>query len=81
VAVEAARLAPSAYNRQPWRFTTGEDFVKIAVDPGTREVQGASRRIDCGMAMAHVEIAARAAGITGRWELLDDPDVACYRAE
>ena len=63
-AVEAARLAPSAANRQPWRF---------ALDPGAITVRTAGsgdggrypKRLDCGIAMLHLELGARAAGTGG----------------
>lgn len=80
-ALEAARLAPSAFNRQPWRFEIGLDFIKVYVDADSREVAGASRRMDCGMAMAHLEIAALEAGVSGTWEFLPEPGVACFRAK
>jgi hypothetical protein len=32
VAIEAARLAPSAVNRQPWRFDIGEDSIVVSTD-------------------------------------------------
>ncbi len=78
VALAAARLAPSAYNRQPWRFTIGPGSIKVSVDLDSREVQGAPRRMDCGMAMTHLELGALAAGTSGKWEFLDFPDVAIY---
>ncbi|MCL4517389.1 MAG: nitroreductase [Firmicutes bacterium] len=78
VALEAARLAPSAYNRQPWRFTIGPNSIRVSIDPESREVKGAPKQMDCGMAMMHLEIGALAAGVTGEWEFLDTPDVAVF---
>lgn len=78
VALEAARLAPSAYNRQPWRFTIGPNSIKLSLDLDSRDVKGAPKRMDCGMAMMHLELGALAAGVTGEWELLDSPDVAIF---
>lgn len=75
-ALEAARSAPSAVNRQPWRFRVEPGAVAIAASGGR---DGAvSNRLDCGIAMLHFELGARAAGLTGRWEFLPSPDVARF---
>lgn len=43
-ALECARLAPSAVNRQPWRFTVNEDAIKVSVvGYGSEE----SEHLDC----------------------------------
>lgn len=76
-ALEAARSAPSAVNRQPWRFRFEGRSVVVSVDKGGKE-KGLSRRLDCGIAMLHFELGARAAGLAGRWELLPAPDVARF---
>lgn len=75
--VEAARIAPSTYNRQPWRFRADEGSIVISFDgPDTPIV---SKRLDCGIAMLHFELAVRAAGAAGAWELLDHrADVARF---
>lgn len=78
-ALKAARLAPSAYNRQPWRFTLGDDSITISLDSATRDVPTAPRAMDCGMAMRHLDLAAAAAGVTGTWEFLTAPNVAIFR--
>ena len=76
--LEAARLAPSAVNRQPWRFTVEAD--RILVSAARFELLPmAARKLDCGIAMLHFEAAACASGITGEWNLLDNPpEVAEY---
>lgn len=76
-ALEAARLAPSAANRQPWRFLLTDNSITITVDR-TRDTHGISKRTDCGIAMLHVELGARHAGVNGRWEYLKPPDVARF---
>ena len=76
-ALEAARLAPSAANRQPWRFLLTENSITITVD-GLRDTHGVSKRLDCGIAMLHIELGARHAGVEGRWEYLQPPDVARF---
>jgi nitroreductase len=76
--IELARLAPSARNRQPWRFRLeGEDVI---VSYEGRETAYVSKRLDCGIAMLHFELAARAAGCDGVWEMLSSPNVARWRA-
>ena len=76
--LEAARLAPSAYNRQPWRFGFEEGGVVVREDKFGRGDK-ISRRLDCGIAMLHFELGVRAAGLRGSWEFLQAPDVARFR--
>lgn len=109
-ALEAARLAPSAMNRQPWRFAVSAepaaaDSPAGAENPagvegpggaerpagaegpvwtisvwvaGGRQTGGISRRLDCGIAMLHLEVAALAHGVRGAWEPLPPPGVARF---
>lgn len=73
-ALVAARLAPSAVNRQPWRFAVEEEAVTVAVDkPG--DTFHVSKRLDCGIAMLHLELGARK---SGKWEFLVSPQVARF---
>jgi nitroreductase len=76
-ALAAARLAPSAQNRQPWRFRVEKDGVVISVDRSF-STSSLSKRLDCGIAMLHFELGARAARIIGRWEFLASPEVARF---
>ena len=76
-ALEAARLAPSAVNRQPWRFHVEPNGITISVDSSLLE-WGISKRLDCGIAMLHIEVAALDCGAKGRWELLGAPQVAKF---
>jgi nitroreductase len=78
-ALEAARLAPSPLNRQIWRFSLEEDgrlCLSLASGP---ELARCSKRIDAGIAMLHVDVAAAAAGHDGRWETCSGPPVARWR--
>ena len=76
-ALEAARLAPSAINRQPWRFYVEPYSITISVDsPGF--TFGISKRLDCGIAMLHIEVAALDCGVQGEWEFLEAPKVARF---
>ena len=76
-ALQAARLAPSAANRQPWRFHVDYESIIVSVNTIRREY-GVSRRLDCGIAMLHIDVAARNSGIDGDWEFLEQPHVAKY---
>jgi nitroreductase len=68
-ALEHARLAPSAVNRQPWRFVVGPDHVTLAL------VRPAP--IDGGIVMAHLGLACAALARRGRWEVrLGDASLA-----
>ncbi|WP_434512212.1 nitroreductase family protein [Desulfitobacterium sp. AusDCA] len=77
--LEAARLAPSAVNRQPWRFSIEDNSVKILIDDN-RNTFHIPKRLDCGIAMAHLEIAAKHYGVQGQWEYLENPEVARFTA-
>jgi nitroreductase len=78
VCLEAARLAPSAANRQPWGFDVQDDGITVFVR--TRgPAFNVSKRLDCGIAMLHLEVAAADCGRRGRWEFLPSPQVAKFK--
>ncbi len=79
-ALEAARIAPSAINRQPWRFYVEPHSITVSVD-NPRFTFGISKRLDCGIAMLHIEVAALDCGMQGRWEFLEAPRVARFTVE
>ena len=64
-------------NRQPWRFYVEPNGITISVDNSLLE-WGISKRLDCGIAMLHIEVAALDSGVKGRWELLEAPQVARF---
>jgi nitroreductase len=76
-AIEAARIAPSATNRQPWRFVVGEKSITVRVD-SPKDSDIFPKRLDCGIAMLHIELGAMAAGKKGQWEMHRAPDVARF---
>lgn len=78
-ALEAGRLAPSAVNRQPWRFSIESNGIKISIDTN-KDSYNISKRLDCGIAMLHIEIGAKHKGVKGYWEYLQQPDVAIFKA-
>jgi len=78
-ALEAARLAPSAMNRQPWRFQVDKNSITVSADSALNPTMVVSKRLDCGIAMLHIEIGALTSGVRGSWDLLKSPQVACFK--
>lgn len=66
-AVETARTAPSAVNRQPWRFRLDGDDLVISQDKPDGGKHKLCRSLDCGIAMLHAELGARSAGERRWW--------------
>ncbi|MGQ9521930.1 MAG: nitroreductase family protein [Anaerolineae bacterium] len=62
--LECARLAPSAENRQPWRFV-----VDSGANLPLRLFLTGPSPIDAGIVMAHVTLAGAEVGWNGRWVL------------
>ena len=77
--IQAARLAPSAVNRQPWGFDVQDDSITVYVRTGGPEFN-VSKRLDCGIAMLHIEVAALNCGVRGNWQFLKTPRVARFSA-
>jgi hypothetical protein len=73
-AVEAARLAPSGVNRQPWRFRLEGTGLVLA----RAEKLYWTAPFDLGIARLHVELGAAHEGVSGFWEPLVEPDVARF---
>lgn len=79
--LELVRWAPSASNKQPWRLIRTEGawhfHLKRQKGYGKGSLLFALTRladlprVDLGIAMCHFELAAREAGLSGRWALLD----------
>jgi nitroreductase len=56
-------------NRQPWRFVlTGREVLVYKNQSQNREGKD-YHLLDCGIAMAHLHLAAREMGFFGCWEL------------
>jgi nitroreductase len=79
-ALEAARLAPSAVNRQPWRFAVAPAWITVSIG-GLPLDMVVSRRLDAGIAMLHLELGALSQDVRGHWEYLTRPEVARFHAE
>lgn len=74
-AIDCARIAPSAVNKQPWRFTIKEDKVCIrAADDAS--IKNDTVLVDCGIAMFHFSIGARHAEVHGSWLSAKEPYLA-----
>jgi len=76
-ATTAARLAPSATNRQPWTFDVQQDSITISINKTGMELN-VPKRLDCGIAMLHIELGALSCGVQGKWEFLEQPQVARF---
>jgi nitroreductase len=73
-AVQAARLAPSGANRQPWRFRLDGGSLVM----GRADKLYWTAPIDVGIARLHVELGAQHESVAGSWTMLPDPDVARF---
>jgi hypothetical protein len=65
-AVEAATLAPSMHNSQPWRFHVSANEIEIHVDPARQlsvsDADGRSARLACGAALFNLRLAVAMLG-------------------
>jgi hypothetical protein len=77
--VVAARVAPSAMNREPWRLALGRDH-SVSMSFHGPDMPRLSKRLDCGIAMLHFELGAAAEGVSGVWEQLESPSVGRFVA-
>jgi hypothetical protein len=76
-ALEMVRLAPSASNKQPWRIVKEMDKLHFYLQhtKGYSSALGFDmQRIDIGIAMCHLDLALKEAGIEGVWEK-NDPGI------
>lgn len=85
--LELTRLAPSWENTQPWHFVVGEGSILATVrrDP-TETAAGESAsycRLDGGIAMCHLYLAAQASGrwaSDAQWRAPDEKELALLRS-
>lgn len=75
--VQAATLAPSVHNTQPWRFSSYEDGLDLWADPDRQlavlDPDGRQLHLSCGAALLHARVAARAHAVDAEPHLLPDP--------
>lgn len=74
---QAASLAPSVHNTQPWRLVETPGGLDFLAD-GTRRLKvldpdGRQMYVSCGAAVFHARAAARAMGLDATVRLLPDP--------
>lgn len=74
-AINAARQAPSAVNRQPWRFKVEENKI-LLYSSTEKDTGGVSPYLDCGIALLHFELGARNAGQEIEIRELTPPEIA-----
>lgn len=83
--VEAAALAPSVHNTQPWRFVAKPAVLELYADPDRRlavlDPDGRQLHLSCGAALFHARIAARALGLDAVVRLLPDPQAPLHLAD
>lgn len=75
-ALQNARIAPSAMNRQPWKFAIGEKEIVISVDHPKDLLKNLPKRLDCGIALLHLQVGAELAGEKSQLDFLEHPEVA-----
>jgi nitroreductase len=72
--VEAAGLAPSVHNTQPWRFVAMEHGLELYADRNRQlailDPDGRQLHLSCGAALFHARVAARALGLNAKVHLL-----------
>lgn len=76
--VEAAGLAPSVHNTQPWRFVWDGAALSVFEDPSRAlpilDRSGRESAISCGAAALNARLALRALGWQVRVEVPEDPE-------
>lgn len=75
--IECGRLAPSSMNAQPWKFHTYSDAVSIELAKNNHGFE----LIDCGIAMLHMELGAKAENVDTTWDISDDDRSVLVLAE
>lgn len=78
-ALNSVRWAPSATNKQPWRLVVSDDGKTVHFyKKHTRKDDKGSvidiQKVDIGIAMCHLEIAAKESGLDGQF-VKDDPEL------
>ncbi|MEO6090267.1 MAG: nitroreductase [Umezawaea sp.] len=76
--LEAASLAPSIHNSQPWRFALHADRIELRFDPAEQlratDPESRELRLSCGAALLNVRLALQGLGIRPLVSLLPGRD-------
>lgn len=74
--LEPARLAPSATNSQPWRFSAGEESIIVSREKLNlikEKFLGKNNQIDIGIALCHLQLSAQHMGKTVIFNFNEQP--------
>lgn len=75
-ALEMARWAPSAVNKQPWRAVVSDDVVHFYEEKTTKDSPlGDIQKVDVGIALAHFDLTMQEDSHNGRF-VENDPRIA-----
>lgn len=66
-ALEMVRIAPSGFNKQPWRVVKDDDIFHFFMKGKKKDGQFNIDRLCIGIAMCHFELALNECGIYGEW--------------
>ncbi|MCE3553156.1 nitroreductase [Pseudonocardia sp. RS11V-5] len=76
--LQAAALAPSLHNSQPWRFRTTADGIELRADPERQlrvaDPSGRELRIACGAALYNLRLALTGHGVRPLLTVLPNPE-------
>jgi len=67
--IEAARMAPSWVNSQPWRFVLRSDELIVAVSRPAGQNELPYYLLDGGIAMSHIHLVAEELELSPAWEI------------
>lgn len=59
--IQYAKIAPSAINRQPWKFKVSDNTIELIVDKGIINIDKfeESKKLDLGIALFHIIVALK----------------------
>lgn len=66
-ALEMVRIAPSGFNKQPWRVVKSDDTFHFYMEGKKKEGQFSIDRLCIGIAMCHFELMLNELGVFGKW--------------